>query len=86
MNKQNKQELQVHVGETIEDMGRRFVDAWHRAERGALRQAPRKKIEGWWCGTKLVRSALRLATVTTRPVRVATRPVLTGSMMCKPLR
>ena len=27
-------DLQVHVGDTIEDMGRRFVDAWHRAERG----------------------------------------------------
>lgn len=25
--------VRVHVG-TIEDMGRRFVDAWHRAERG----------------------------------------------------
>ncbi len=31
-----KQELQVHVGETIDDMGRRFVDAWHRAEQGEL--------------------------------------------------
>ena len=25
--------VMVHIG-TIEDMGRRFVDAWHRAERG----------------------------------------------------
>jgi predicted transcriptional regulator len=24
----------VHVGDTVEDMGRRFIDAWHRAERG----------------------------------------------------
>ena len=36
MTGENKQELQVHVGETIGDMGRRFVDAWHRAERGEL--------------------------------------------------
>jgi predicted transcriptional regulator len=32
----NKQALQVHIGETIDDMGRRFVDAWHRAEWGEL--------------------------------------------------
>lgn len=25
--------VQVHIG-TADDMGRRFVDAWHRAERG----------------------------------------------------
>ena len=37
MTKENqKQELQVHIGETIDDMGRRFVDAWHRAERAEL--------------------------------------------------
>lgn len=27
--------VQVHVG-TIEDMGQRFVDAWHRTERGEV--------------------------------------------------
>lgn len=27
-------ELKVHIGESIEDMGRRFADAWHNAERG----------------------------------------------------
>lgn len=27
-------DLKIHVGDTAEDMGRRFVDAWHRAERG----------------------------------------------------
>ena len=33
MNKQKqKQELQLHIGETVDDMGHRFVDAWHRAE------------------------------------------------------
>jgi predicted transcriptional regulator len=37
MTKENqKQELQVHIGETIDDMGRRFVHAWHRAERAEL--------------------------------------------------
>jgi predicted transcriptional regulator len=34
--KKEKHELQVHIGERIDDMGRRFVDAWHRAERGEL--------------------------------------------------
>ncbi|MDA8051229.1 MAG: hypothetical protein M0002_14715 [Rhodospirillales bacterium] len=29
-------ELQVHVGDRLDDMGRRFVDTWHRAERGEL--------------------------------------------------
>lgn len=29
-------ELQIHVGNTFDDMGRRFIDAWHRAERGEL--------------------------------------------------
>ena len=39
MMKENKrQELQVHIGEALDDMGRRFVDAWHRAERGELTQ------------------------------------------------
>jgi predicted transcriptional regulator len=37
MRKEHKgQELQVHIGDTLDDMGRRFVDAWHRAERGEL--------------------------------------------------
>src|SRR3954464_5755151 len=26
--------IKVHVGDTAEDMGRRFSDAWRRAERG----------------------------------------------------
>jgi predicted transcriptional regulator len=39
MKKENKErELQVHIGNTLDDMGRRFVDAWHRAERGELTQ------------------------------------------------
>ncbi len=28
--------VQVHVGDTLETVGKRFVDAWHRAERGDL--------------------------------------------------
>jgi predicted transcriptional regulator len=37
MRKENsKEELQVHIGDTLDDMGRRFVDAWHRAEHGEL--------------------------------------------------
>jgi predicted transcriptional regulator len=37
MKKENKgQELQVLIGDTLDDMGHRFVDAWHRAERGTL--------------------------------------------------
>ena len=27
-------DIKVHVGDTAEDMGRRFSDAWRRAERG----------------------------------------------------
>jgi predicted transcriptional regulator len=27
-------ELKIHVGDTLENMGQRFADAWHRAERG----------------------------------------------------
>ena len=27
--------VNVHVG-TLEDMGQRFIDAWHRAERGEI--------------------------------------------------
>ena len=37
MKKENKErELQIHIGDTLDDMGRRFVDAWHRAERREL--------------------------------------------------
>jgi predicted transcriptional regulator len=37
MSKENKRQgLQVHIGNTLDDMGRRFIDAWHRAERGEL--------------------------------------------------
>jgi predicted transcriptional regulator len=29
-------DLQVHIGGSLDDMGHRFIDAWHRAERGEL--------------------------------------------------
>lgn len=32
-------EVHIHVGDTLNDAGRRFVDAWHRAERGELASA-----------------------------------------------
>jgi predicted transcriptional regulator len=32
-------ELQIHVGDNLDTMGRRFVDAWYRAERGELTEA-----------------------------------------------
>ena len=28
--------IKVHVGDTAEDMGRRFSDAWRRGERGEV--------------------------------------------------
>jgi predicted transcriptional regulator len=30
----SKSQIQVHVGETIEDIGARAIEAWHRMERG----------------------------------------------------
>lgn len=29
-------ELKVHIGDSLDDAGRRFIDAWKRAERGEL--------------------------------------------------
>lgn len=28
--------VRIHVGDTLDTVGKRFVDAWHRAERGEL--------------------------------------------------
>src|SRR6266481_1835049 len=48
MKKENKErELRVHVGDTLDDMGRRFVDAWHRAERGELTQQNAERHVGF---------------------------------------
>jgi len=30
------QELQIHIGDSLDAMGHRFIDAWARAERGEL--------------------------------------------------
>ena len=39
------QTLQVHLGDTLVTIGQRFVDAWHRAERGELTpDAPERHI------------------------------------------
>jgi predicted transcriptional regulator len=32
--KRTKEKLQIHVGDTLEDTGRRFVGAWHALEQG----------------------------------------------------
>jgi predicted transcriptional regulator len=29
-------EMQLHIGDGLDDIGRRFVDAWHRADAGEL--------------------------------------------------
>jgi predicted transcriptional regulator len=48
MMKENKrQERQVHIGEALDDMGRRFVDAWHRAEHGELTQENAERHVGF---------------------------------------
>ena len=40
-------ELQVHVGGNLDTMGQRFVDAWHRAERGELTEANAERHLGF---------------------------------------
>ncbi len=32
-------DLRIHVGDTLDEMGDRFIDAWHRAESGELNAA-----------------------------------------------
>jgi predicted transcriptional regulator len=39
--------LKVHVGDTAEDMGRRFSDAWRRAERGEQLSERHLSIASW---------------------------------------
>jgi predicted transcriptional regulator len=43
----NGQELRVHIGDNLDDMGRRFVDAWHRAERGELTKGNAERHVGF---------------------------------------
>jgi predicted transcriptional regulator len=40
-------QVQVHVGETMEDVGARFVDAWHRLERGEEVNEKHVSFENW---------------------------------------
>lgn len=40
-------ELQIHVGDSLDAMGRRFVEAWHRAERGELTEANAERHLGF---------------------------------------
>ena len=40
-------QVQVHVGETMEDLGARFVDAWHRMERGEAASEKHVSFETW---------------------------------------
>src|ERR687898_421656 len=32
-------DLKIHIGEDLDEFGRQFVDAWHRAERGEITDA-----------------------------------------------
>jgi predicted transcriptional regulator len=34
-----KKNLQLHVGESLDEVGQRVIDAWHRAERGDLKES-----------------------------------------------
>jgi predicted transcriptional regulator len=40
-------QVQVHIGETIEDVGARFVDAWHRMERGGEVNEKHVSFSNW---------------------------------------
>jgi hypothetical protein len=41
------QRLDVHVDESSEAMARRFIDAWHRAERGEMVVEHHVSFESW---------------------------------------
>ena len=40
-------ELQIHIGDSLDEVGRRFVDAWQRAERGELTGANAERHAGF---------------------------------------
>jgi predicted transcriptional regulator len=40
-------ELEIHVDESTEAMAQRFVDAWHRAERGEAVEEHHLSFESW---------------------------------------
>jgi predicted transcriptional regulator len=39
--------LEIHVDESTEAMARRFIDAWHRAERGETVEEHHLSFESW---------------------------------------
>jgi predicted transcriptional regulator len=39
--------LEIHVDESTEAMARRFIDAWHRAERGEAVEEHHLSFESW---------------------------------------
>jgi predicted transcriptional regulator len=39
--------LEIHVDQSAEGMARRFIDAWHRAERGAAVDERHLSFESW---------------------------------------
>jgi predicted transcriptional regulator len=39
--------LEIHVDESAEAMARRFIDAWHRAERGEAVEEHHLSFESW---------------------------------------
>ena len=41
------QSLEVHIDESAEAMARRFIDAWHRAERGEAVDEHHLSFESW---------------------------------------
>lgn len=40
-------ELRIHIGDSLDQIGRRFVDAWQRAERGELTPANAERHAGF---------------------------------------
>jgi predicted transcriptional regulator len=52
-------DLEIHVDESAEAMARRFIDAWHRAERGEAVDERHLSFESW-AGLARVLSPRRL--------------------------
>jgi len=48
--------VQVHVGETVATAGQRFIEAWHRAERGELTPANAELHVGFESWDAMVRT------------------------------
>jgi predicted transcriptional regulator len=43
----SKGQIKVHVGETVDDVGARAIDAWHRMERGEAVNEKHVSFETW---------------------------------------